>query len=44
MGPADNRELMQYYGDRQVWLVEPDAHPISLSPYREPPQAVAAAH
>ncbi|MGA2570535.1 MAG: hypothetical protein ABSF23_08460 [Terracidiphilus sp.] len=33
MGPADNLELIHYYGDRKVWLVEPDAMPARLSPY-----------
>ncbi len=33
MGAADNRELIQYYKDRQVWLVQPDMRPAKLSPY-----------
>jgi hypothetical protein len=28
-----NQELIQYYKDRQVWLVQPDAQPVKLSPY-----------
>lgn len=36
MGAAQNRELMQYYKDRHVWLVQPDLHPVKLSPYRLP--------
>ena len=38
MDAANNRELMQYYRDRQVWLVEPDALPASVTPY--PAQAL----
>lgn len=33
MTPAENRELMQYYKDRKVWLVQPDLNPAKLSPY-----------
>jgi hypothetical protein len=33
MGAIKNRELIQYFKDRQVWLVEPDAMPARLSPY-----------
>jgi hypothetical protein len=33
MDPADNKELIDYYRDRKVWLVEPDAHPPTVSPY-----------
>jgi len=31
--PAGNGELIQYYRDRNVWLVEPDAMPARVSPY-----------
>jgi hypothetical protein len=36
--PARNLELIQYYRDRSVWLVEPDqseavANPARVSPY-----------
>jgi hypothetical protein len=27
MGDARNRELLDYYRDRQVWLLEPDSEP-----------------
>jgi len=33
MDTADNKELIDYYRDRKVWLVEPDAHPPTVSPY-----------
>jgi hypothetical protein len=33
MDPASNEELFQYYGDRKVWLVQPDTEPVSISPY-----------
>jgi len=31
MGEPDNRELLQYFKTRRVWLVEPDASPPHLS-------------
>jgi hypothetical protein len=34
MGAAGNRELLDYYRDRQVWLLEPDAREPALVPYR----------
>jgi hypothetical protein len=33
MGDAGNRELIDYYPGRQIWLFEPDATPPALSPY-----------
>ena len=33
MDAANNCELMQYYKDRKVWLVQPDTTPTSVSPY-----------
>jgi hypothetical protein len=43
MKPADNKELMDYYRDRKVWLVEPDSAPVTVSPYPlpAPPTAVS---
>ncbi|HEV2492770.1 MAG TPA: hypothetical protein VG204_06815 [Terriglobia bacterium] len=32
-GTAKNRELLDYFKDRHVWLVEPDAKPPTLLPY-----------
>jgi hypothetical protein len=33
MGPEKNLELIHYFKDRKVWLVEPDVLTPSLSPY-----------
>jgi hypothetical protein len=33
MPSEDNSELLRYYKDRQVWLVQPDFIPAKLSPY-----------
>jgi hypothetical protein len=33
MGASDNEELLRYYPDRRIWLVQPDANPPSLGPY-----------
>jgi hypothetical protein len=33
MGPAKNEELLRYYRDRRVWIMEPDAKPPRLSEY-----------
>ncbi len=35
-GAADNLELIHYYQDRKVWLVEPDAIPARITPYPMP--------
>lgn len=37
MGTAANLELIRYYRDRTVWLVEPDANParVSMYPFEE---------
>ncbi|HVO98666.1 MAG TPA: hypothetical protein VMT15_11395 [Bryobacteraceae bacterium] len=45
LGAADNEALSAYYPDRVAWLLEPDAMPPRLSPYRreEPPKPVAPA-
>ncbi|MGD1108446.1 MAG: hypothetical protein ABR865_15505, partial [Terracidiphilus sp.] len=43
MNAADNSELIHYYGDRRVWLVEPDAIPARIEPYSTP-DAAGAAH
>ena len=31
---SENVKLRQYYPDRSVWLLEPDARPVRLAPYR----------
>jgi len=33
MSPAENAELMRYYKDRKVWLVQPDRNPVTVEPY-----------
>lgn len=33
MDDANNRELIDQYRDRKVWLVEPDSQPANISPY-----------
>jgi len=33
MGPAQNKELIDYFHDRRAWLVEADETPPRLSPY-----------
>ena len=37
MGGAENASLLEYYRDRQVWLLEPDLPPVELKPYTAPP-------
>jgi hypothetical protein len=32
-GPAEDRQLIEYYKDRKVWIVEPDEKPPILMPY-----------
>jgi hypothetical protein len=34
LGEEKNRKLLKYYPDRIAYLVEPDAHPPRLAPYR----------
>jgi hypothetical protein len=43
MDAANNLDLIRYYKDRQVWLVQPDAQPAKVSPYAMPEQAGNAA-
>ena len=33
MGQAGNVELLEYYRDRKVWLLEPDVTPFKLTEY-----------
>jgi len=32
MGAAKNQELLDYYKDRRVWLIEPDEKPVRVTP------------
>jgi hypothetical protein len=36
MDAACNLELLRYYSDRTVWLVQPDLDPAAFSPYPLP--------
>jgi len=36
MNQVDNRELIHYYADRKVWLVESDESPVKVVPYPAP--------
>jgi hypothetical protein len=36
MDAQDNLALIRYYGDRKVWLVEPDAMPARIEAYPTP--------
>ncbi len=36
MGDEGNRELLDYYPTRKVWLLQPDLTPVSLTPYARP--------
>ena len=33
MSAPEDADLIRFFKDRQVWLVEPDEHPAKLSPY-----------
>jgi len=34
MGAEQNQELIQYYGDRRIWVLDADENPPKLVPYR----------
>jgi hypothetical protein len=34
MGPVNNRELLDYFSDREVWVVQPDGHSGSVRRFR----------
>lgn len=35
MGPQKNQELIEYFKDRKVWLVEPDTSPVRILDYSD---------
>jgi hypothetical protein len=37
LGPAQNRALLDYFRERTVWLVDPNAQPASITPYSGAP-------
>jgi hypothetical protein len=37
MGPSQNKELIDYFRDRHVWLVEADDTPRKVLPYSASP-------
>jgi hypothetical protein len=37
MNPEADARLLQYFNERQVWLLEPDLLPLRLKPYPPPP-------
>ena len=41
MDAANNLDIVRYYHDRKVWLVQPDLNPSVLSPYPLPEHAAA---
>ena len=43
MDAANNLDLIHYYTDRQVWLVQPDLVPATISPYQAPVQPATVA-
>jgi hypothetical protein len=44
MDNADNAELMNYYRDRQAWLIEPDSLPAIVTPYPGIQKSAAGQH
>jgi hypothetical protein len=44
MDEKDNKELIDYYPDRKVWLVEPDSPSVTVSSYTEPEQRSSISH
>ncbi len=42
MSPTSDQELVNHYQDRHVWLVEPDAQPVRVTPYPSAAQLTMA--
>lgn len=36
LGAVENQKLLRYFPQRNVWLLQPDAHPPMLTPYSKP--------
>lgn len=34
LGPAEDKQLANYFRDRRVWFLTPDSHPPQLTPYK----------
>ena len=34
LGAAENQKLLSYYPNRNAWLLQPDAQPVKLTPYK----------
>lgn len=44
LGDQANQKLLQYYPDREAWLLEPDVHPPALEPYPNPSPGFLTVH
>jgi len=44
LGQDENNKLLHYYPNRTAWLLEPDAHPIALTPYQAEAPAFQTVH
>jgi hypothetical protein len=44
LGTEENGKLIDYYPKRKAWLLEPDAHPPSLTPYATEPGGFLTVH
>jgi hypothetical protein len=44
MSPPEDTAMIQYFRDRQVWLLEPDRTPAKLAPYSGPAQPIVTGY
>ncbi|HUY82412.1 MAG TPA: hypothetical protein VMU92_11875 [Acidobacteriaceae bacterium] len=42
LGPRQNAQLIHYYKNRTVWLIQPDKSPVAVTPYPMPARQPAA--